>query len=226
MSRRGSRSADFIGGFKKYDYAIDISADYHIVSGSNILAEFLFKLKTDRANPNLRYDEMIKRLKEIRYFLDLIKNSNFNERIDKLSAIQRIKNDRKALKKSNYLKPQFDELIDDVIHTLSKKNQEIIQESSKKAVDNFVPRIKFVEDGALYKMNIGALNDYLANLKKEFDGLYLKFIKKPSLNHLFDAAARSAGNPKRLRTLLILLQRDIRDLEHTNFKVGQSKKGW
>ena len=56
--------------------------------------------------------------------------------------------------------------------------------------------------------------------------LYLKFIKKPSLNHLFDAAARSAGNPKRLRTLLILLQRDIRDLEHTNFKVGQSKKGW
>ncbi len=60
-------------------------------------------------------------------------------------------------------------------------------------------------------------------------GVYTKYSidsKKPSLNHLFDAAARSAGNPKRLRTLLILLQRDIRDLEHTNFKVGQSKKGW
>ena len=226
MSRRGSKSADFIGGFKKYDYAIDISADYNIVSGSNILTDFLSKLKKDRANSSMKYEEMILQLKETRNLLNCFENSAYNQRIDEIVNTRRNRKSLKALKKSNSLKPLYDELLDDVIRTFSEKSKSIAKDSTVQSKDKFAPRIQFAEDGSLNHMNATALNNYIADLEKEYEGLYLKFIKKPSLNHLFEATIKSADKPKRLRTIVILIQNDIKELELTNFKVGMSKKGW
>lgn len=226
MSIRGSKSADFIGGFKKFDYAIDISADYNIVSGYSILTDFLSKLKKDRANSHMTYSEMILQLKETRNLLNLLKNSVYNQRIDEIVNSRRDRKSLKALKKNNSLKPLYDELLDDVIRTFSEKNKSLAKDSTVKSKDKFRPRIQFAEDGSLNFMDATALNNYIADIKKEYEGLYLKFIKKPSLNHLFEAAIKSAEKPKRLRTIVILIQNDIKELEQTNYKVGLSKKGW
>jgi hypothetical protein len=226
MSRRGSKSADFIGGFKKFDYAIDISAEYHIVSGPNILTDFLAKLKMDRSNSSLKYEEMILQLNQTKSLLNLLKNSAYNQRIDEIAKTRRGRKTLKALKKNNSLKPLYDELLDDIIRTFSEKSKSIAKDSTVKSKHKFKPQIQFAEDGSLNLMNATALNNYITDIKKEYEGLYLKFIKKPSLNHLFEAAIKSADKPKRLRTIVILIQNDIKELEQTNYKVGLSKKGW
>jgi hypothetical protein len=85
MSQRGSKSADFIGEFKRYDYAVNVSPDSLNIPDANLIIDFLSKLNKDNTKlTKLHRPEIINKLNEIKSFMKIIQNDCLNKNLDLL----------------------------------------------------------------------------------------------------------------------------------------------
>jgi hypothetical protein len=237
MSIRGSRSADFIGDYKRFDYAHDDLSESYLLKLKEIISNMASyegdgtttrtltrKYKKGRKNKTININTEYKReisvivnirgrLEEIKILMKSINNNSYNDRINKLLLDPNLENAR-------IYKNKIYAIQEDILRELSKIYEASIKHPKGISKIKHKPHIVFFDNEALLKMNISDLVSYVTKVKDQYETLTFHNIKKPSLNHLFNSIEKCTNKINRLRAIILLIQRDISELELMDFKAG------
>jgi hypothetical protein len=214
MSIRGSRSADFIGGFRRYDYAVDIYTESYLLKLKQSILHFPIYEETisDR-----KFGILVRCLNELKAFMKSINNDTLESRITHLVFNPDLKNTKDFRK-------QLRSVQEDALNVLSKSKGKIQKKTILNSEIKFKSQISFLDVESLTKLDKNTLINYIKRVKRDYKSLQFKHINKPSLDHLFDAAERCDDKILRCKTIILLIQKDIIELELLDSKAAHRNK--
>lgn len=233
MSIRGSKSADFIGDFKRFDFAHSGFSETYLERLKEILSklavgdpkETIFrtiessKKKKKKSKIVLKkkivFDNNIEdarsHLEEIKTDLKSIEETKYNDRINRMILDPDLEN-------TNKYKNKIYALREEIVKDLSHIYEDMVKHPNRAHNLKHKPRIVLLDAEELNKKTINELRDYANKLKNEYESIIFLNIKKPSLNHLFNTIDKCPDKIHRLITIILLVQKDICDLEAMDFK--------
>ncbi len=204
MSNRSSRSADFIGGFKRYDYAIDIYPETYLLK---LKGRFLrFPIKYDIISDK-QFKTIVRCLNEFKSIMKNGQNIHIENSIKHIIF-------NPHLKDTHDFRMQLISVQHYAISTLSKiYYKSKLSPKKTTAEKRFKSQILFIDDDTLSILDYDTLLNYAKRMRNDYKSLKFRYIKKPSLDHLFNSTEKCKDKILRLRTIILLIQRDIKEFE-------------